>query len=250
MAAMRNGPLARQAAPAGPDEPGLLGRLAARQLVTDEILVAEAEAAGLVAPSARDRTADVVAFTTLIASLVERVTAGATVPEVDVFAFYERNRDRYEIPESRTIRHILVVDEATAYWLVARLRDGDAFARLARDHSIDAGSRDSGGDLGEVRRGVLPQSLEEAIFGADVGTIVGPIQTEHGWHIARVEAASGFRRAPYEEVRASIETELLARERERVFDEWLEQRRAELATVTTESAHWGDPMGGAPSHRH
>ena len=250
VAALRRGPLARRFALAARDEPDLVGRLAARQLVTEEILIIEAEAADVVASSVGEGVGPDGPFAGVIASLAQRVTANVVIPEASVRAFYERNRDRFENLETRGVRHILVAREVMARWLVERIQAGDRFDTLARTHSIDPGSRDSAGDLGDIGRGVLPRVLENAIFDAPVGAVVGPIETEHGWHLARVERRNESRHARYEDVRASIQAELLVSERERVFDEWLERRRAELAVVASEYAYWAYPVKGIPSHRH
>jgi PPIC-type PPIASE domain len=250
MTALRAGPLARHVPPADSGASGSFDRLVARQLVTEEVLALEAEAAGIVGSPTAGATARPDGLSRVVASLVERVTASLTVPESDVRAYYDRNRDRYRIRETRRVRHVLLADAATARWVVDRIRGGVGFEPLAQRYSIDSGSRDLGGDLGEVRRGVLPRALEEAISNAAVGAVVGPIETEHGWHVARVESVTRSGHARYEDVRGSIEAELLAGERERVFGEWLEERRAALAVIATEFAHPGDPVNGVPSHRH
>ena len=71
---------------------------------------------------------------------------------------------------------------------------------IAASESIDAGSRSSGGVLGDVHRGELSGPLEDAIFDAEVGAIIGPVRTEHGWHVVRVEAVSPESVVPYRDV--------------------------------------------------
>ena len=116
--------------------------------------------------------------------------------------------------------------------------------------SIDAGTRTRGGELGDVHRGELSGPLEDAIFSAAVGTVFGPIRTEHGWHVARVDAVSAASCIPYAEARPAIEADLLAAERSRVFGAWLEARRSALAVIEPGFEHPADPVHGFPSHRH
>src|SRR6266511_821945 len=187
-AEVRRGPRGRHLPPGrvgewGPEWQGLR-RWMVQELVTDEVLAHEARLAGVL-----DRV-----------DLVERVTAGVSVSEADMRAYYGRN--------------------------------GDLYRRL------------------EVRRGELTGPLEDAIFGAALGAIVGPIRTEHGWHVARVEDISAPSVVPYAEARSAIEGELLTAARSRAFDAWLESRRKALAVVEPEFAHPGDPVHGMPSHRH
>jgi peptidyl-prolyl cis-trans isomerase C len=54
--------------------------------------------------------------------------------------------------------------------------------------SSDAGTKDKGGDLGEVARGELLPDLDKAVFNATAGTVLGPLESKSGWHILKVEA--------------------------------------------------------------
>lgn len=57
------------------------------------------------------------------------------------------------------------------------------FADLVKQNSSDLGSKDSGGDLGYFQKGMMVKSFEDAVFSAKVGEIVGPIESEFGYHI-------------------------------------------------------------------
>jgi parvulin-like peptidyl-prolyl isomerase len=188
-------------------------RWVVQELVNEEVLAHEARLAGL--PDSVE--------------LVERVTAAVAVPEAEIRAYYERNVDLYRRPEARRIRHALLADEAAAR---------DAAQRIGSATRLD------------VRRGEYTGPLEDALFAAAVGELVGPIQTEHGWHVARVDDMTPASVVPYTEARSAIEAELLTAARSRAFDAWLEGRRKALAVIEPEFAHPGDPIHGIPSHRH
>ena len=132
----------------------------------------------------------------------------------DVRAYFEENKDtRYDRVRAS---HILVPTQAEADALLARLKAGEDFAALAQQLSQDPGSGQQGGDLGEFTRGRLVPEFEEAAFAANVGDLVGPIETEFGWHVIKVTARTN---PTFEEVREEIRTELT------------EQRRAEARTA-------------------
>lgn len=57
------------------------------------------------------------------------------------------------------------------------------FGDLAKQNSSDPGSKDNGGDLGYFQKGMMTKNFEDAIFMAKVGQIIGPIETEFGYHI-------------------------------------------------------------------
>ena len=110
---------------------------------------------------------------------------------------YNREKEQYRLPERARLREIVIVkpenpaaaDEArqraTAAAEQVRATGAD-FAKLASTLS-EAGTREKGGDLGEVARGELLAEIDAAVFNAQAGAIVGPIETRSGWHILKVE---------------------------------------------------------------
>jgi len=70
---------------------------------------------------------------------------------------------------------------------IMRQANSNNFADLAREHSEDKGSGSQGGDLGYFGRGRMVPEFEKAAFDAKVGSIVGPVESQFGYHIIRVE---------------------------------------------------------------
>jgi len=60
------------------------------------------------------------------------------------------------------------------------------FATLAKDNSDDTSNKDKGGELGTFARGVMVKAFEDAAFSGEKGSIVGPVETEFGYHIIHV----------------------------------------------------------------
>jgi hypothetical protein len=257
MQVVRRGPRGRHLPPATGAQPIGILRWMVRELVTEAVLVHEARTAGVIHPGTGPANREHETTTpgpTLsppaVAALVELVTASVAVDEHDVRDFYERNRDRYHRPEARRVRHVLLADEKSAQRVIDRLAAGEAMEAIAATASIDAGSRGQDGVLGDVHRGELSGPFEIALFDAAIGAIIGPIRTEHGWHVARVEAVVPDAIAPFAEVRPAIEAELLAAARTLAFGAWLDARCDALAIIEPGWEHPADPVHGVPSHRH
>lgn len=110
---------------------------------------------------------------------------------------YNREKEQYRLPERARLREIVIVKpENPALAEEARKRaetaasdargPGADFAKIAAAVS-EAGTKDQGGDLGEVARGELLTNLDTAVFNATAGDVIGPIETRSGWHVLKVE---------------------------------------------------------------
>lgn len=80
--------------------------------------------------------------------------------------------------------HILVPTLAEAVNLQEQISNGSDFAELARQNS-KCPSGQNGGDLGMFGRGMMVKPFEDAAFGADIGRVVGPVQTQFGYHLVK-----------------------------------------------------------------
>ena len=159
-----------------------------------------------------------------------QIEAGITVTDDDLQAFYAENKDRYIAPERRRARHILLATEADANAALARLKAGEDFATLARTLSKDTGSAEGGGDLGFSDRNAFVKPFADALFAMAQGETRGPIKTDFGFHVIRLEGIEGGGTRAFADVRADLEQEL---RRDRAADRFGEQqeqaqRRAEL----------------------
>lgn len=85
-------------------------------------------------------------------------------------------------------RHILLEDEQTAMQALQALQQGESFAALARAISTDPGSGSRGGELGEAYIGNYVRKFRQAIEAAEIGALVGPVESEFGFHILQVRS--------------------------------------------------------------
>ncbi|HJQ40710.1 MAG TPA: peptidyl-prolyl cis-trans isomerase [Thermoanaerobaculia bacterium] len=109
---------------------------------------------------------------------------------------YNREKDQYRLPERAHLREIVVLKPELAKMDEARTRAnevaeaakkaGTDFANLASTMS-ESGTKDKGGDLGEIAKGDLVAELDKAVFNAAPGSIIGPIETRSAWFIMKVE---------------------------------------------------------------
>jgi peptidyl-prolyl cis-trans isomerase D len=159
-------------------------------------------------------TADVKAF------LAKTDSAGR------IKSYFDSHKSEYSKPEEAQARHILIradkKDAASvakakgeAEKVVAALKGGADFAKLASEKSEDPGSKAKGGMLDFFPRGAMVPEFEKYVFSAKPGAISEPIQTDFGFHVIRVEAIKPASDKKLEEVQDEIAQKLIAQERSR-----------------------------------
>jgi peptidyl-prolyl cis-trans isomerase C len=89
--------------------------------------------------------------------------------------------------------------------IIERVNKGEDFATLASALTEDPSGKQDGGDLGYFTRGQMVQEFSEAAFKLDKGQISGPVQTQFGWHVVKVEDKRTRQPPPFENVRGEIE---------------------------------------------
>ncbi|MCK5833936.1 peptidylprolyl isomerase [bacterium] len=116
-------------------------------------------------------------------------------------AYYTKNKEKYRRQETAIVNYAKLpvypspsdTMEANAFAesLLVRIQDGEDFAYVAEYFSDDPGSKENGGYLGWITRGQMIPEFEEAVFSADSGELVGPVLTQFGYHLIRVENKEG-----------------------------------------------------------
>ena len=151
--------------------------------------------------------------------------------EEDVRSDYEQNKQRYATAEERRASHILIsfgddkaASKKKAEEILAKAKaDPSSFAKLAKENSVDTGSAVEGGDLSFFGRGMMVKPFEDAVFSAKKGDIVGPVESDFGWHVIYVTDIHPARVRDFNEVRADIEAEYIDQMALREFSEKAEE---------------------------
>jgi len=151
----------------------------------------------------------------------DAIAAGIKVEPAELKQAYDANAKQYTTNEERQASHILIAvkpdasdaakaaakQKATALLEKARAKP-DAFAELAKANSQDTGSAAQGGDLGSFARGAMVKPFEDAVFAAKVGDIVGPVQSDFGFHVIKVTGITPSHVQTFDEVKPRIEAEV------------------------------------------
>jgi peptidyl-prolyl cis-trans isomerase D len=140
--------------------------------------------------------------------------------EQEIQNFYLANQSKFGEPELRTASHILIgapkgdtgarqKAEAKAEALLAEIqKNPKSFADIAKRESQDPGSAANGGSLGTNPRGVMVKPFDEAVFSMKTGELRGPVETDFGYHLIRLDGVTPAKAAPLASVRDSVIAEL------------------------------------------
>jgi foldase protein PrsA len=155
--------------------------------------------------------------------LMDYVTKDVKVSEEQIKQFYEENKEKFVSQGSAHVAHILLGNEDDAKKVMERLNEGEKFEDLAKELSLDEFSKIKGGDLGWIESGNtdLDPNVSKAIFSNDATGIIGPVQSQYGWHVIKIIERGGKGIKPLEDVRQSIENYLLEQEKNKKWQEWL-----------------------------
>jgi len=142
-----------------------------------------------------------------------RAAQTSPISEEELQKFYQEHINEFKPPEEIKARHILVKTEAQATRLMEQLKSGGDFADLAKKTSIDPAAEKGGKlELMDGRdwlpRGSFEKSFEHALFKIPKGQIGGPIKTQFGWHVLKVEDKRDPEPPSFVQVRSMIKNRL------------------------------------------
>lgn len=161
----------------------------------------------------------------LAQKMVESLKASTTLGDEEVKQFYERNKSGlYTFTEDVVrARHILVPadKEQKAQELAQRAKGGEDFSKLARDYSTDPGSGRVGGDLGYFRKVDMVPEFAEIAFALKPGEVGGPVRSQFGWHVIKVDDRRPPGAIPFELTKTDIMNKLLPSKQDEAVSQWL-----------------------------
>lgn len=154
---------------------------------------------------------------------------------------YKADAKRFTVGEQTRARHILVQNDGPealgkAQALLARLKAGESFEKLAGENSFDLVSGTKGGDLGFFGQGTMVKEFEAAVAELkNPGDLSGIVKTEFGYHIIKLEERRPGGVLPYAEVREGLRAEARNRAlrdaREQMINKMLTQFKTDPAAI-------------------
>ena len=207
-----------QGQPAGPD----LDRVVRENLITLEVIAQQAVKDGLEKDPKLQAQIDLAREQILDRALQARFVKTNPISDDVLRADYERMKAELGDKEYLA-EHILVVKEEDAKAIIAELKKGGDFEKIAKEKSIDSGSKENGGKLEWATPVNFDKSFSNAMVNLKKGeTTDTPVKTPFGYHVIRLIDIRPLKAPPFDEIKGRI---LQAKEQE-AFNQMVQQLRA------------------------
>jgi foldase protein PrsA len=156
----------------------------------------------------------------------DKVTKGKDkVTDQQITQYYDKNKNQFAQPERRDLHIILTKTKGKAEQAKSALQSGQPFKKVAKRFSIDDASKAQGGKLPAVAKGQQEKAFDTAIFGADKGKITGPIKTQFGWYVFKVDKINAASQQTLEQAKATIKQVLASQNQQKALDTFVKDFR-------------------------
>jgi len=159
----------------------------------------------------------------LVQYSINKAVGGIKVTDADAQKFYDENPVQFAGQPTVSASHILVDSEEKASEILAQINAGEiSFEDAAKAHS-SCPSSEQGGSLGEFGHGQMVPEFDEACFSMEVDEVRGPVKTQFGYHLIRLDAKNDGEALQFDMVKEQIKDHLLAEKQQKAYQSRINQ---------------------------
>lgn len=213
-----------------PDSPEVRKNIR-EKLIIEEVVAQEALKKGMDKSAEVNTQIDLARQTILIRAYLQDYIKNNPLGDDVLKAEYEKIKSQMGDKEYHA-RHILVENEADAKDIIAKLKKGDKFEKLA-EKSKDPGSKAKGGDLGWAAPANFVPEFSAAMTKLQKGQYTTePVKSQFGWHIIKLEDSRTMQAPPFDEVKQNLRQ----RAQQQQIDKMISDLRAKAKIEETAEA--------------
>lgn len=154
---------------------------------------------------------------------VEKVVRDVRVTDAELEKYYEENKSKLVSDSTVNASHILVDSEDKANELLAKIQSGElSFEDAARQFSTCPSGKE-GGNLGDFSRGQMVPEFDKAVFEMNPGELCGPVKTQFGYHIIKLNSKSEPKEMKLSDIREQLRAKLLAEKQQAAYQSKINQ---------------------------
>ncbi len=145
--------------------------------------------------------------------------ANITASDQENAAYYNSNHATYGAKETRNLSQAVVPDQATANAIAVKAKAGATLAAAAAPGGANAAVTSLSGQTRQAYAGVAGDKVAGAVFSAPSGAVVGPLQSDFGWVVVKVESVKTEGGKSLAQARAEIAAKLTADKRKAAIED-------------------------------
>lgn len=154
----------------------------------------------------------------ILAQLAMRdVLKDVKVSDEEIRDYYEANGKQFEKGATVNAKHILVDSEEKCKEILTAIESEEKTFEDAAQEFSTCPSKAKGGDLGAFGRGQMVKEFEDAAFDAEIGQVIGPVKTQFGYHLIKVEKKTDASTSSLEEVKGKIYQQMMGQKQQDAY---------------------------------
>ena len=158
-----------------------------------------------------------------IARIGPEQVAGITASDQEVTAYYNANKTTYAPSDTRSLSQVVVQDEAAANAIAQRARSGATLAAAAAPAGSGAAVSTLQNQTRAAYAGVAGDKAANAVFAAANGAVVGPVQSDFGWVVVKIDSVTAGGSKTLEQAKAEIATKLTQDKRKSAIEDLVDK---------------------------
>jgi peptidyl-prolyl cis-trans isomerase D len=176
-----------------------------------------------------------------IARIGPEQVSSIAASDQEITAYYNQNKAAYAPSDTRSLSQVVVPDQKTAAAIALRARSGTTLAAAAAPAGANAAVTTLKDQSRQTYAGVAGDKAATAVFGASAGAIVGPVQSDFGWIVVKVESVKAGGGKTLEQARAEIATKITADKRKGAIEDMVDK----VQTALDAGSNFTEAVGAA-----
>jgi peptidyl-prolyl cis-trans isomerase D len=176
-----------------------------------------------------------------IARIGPEQVASVTASDQEVTAYYNQNKATYAPSDTRSLSQVVVPDQATANAIAQRAKGGQPLAAAAAPAGSNAAVTELKDQSRAAYAGVSGDKAAAAVFAAAAGAVVGPIKSDFGWVVVKVDSVKAGGGKTLEQARTEIAAKLTADKRKGAIEDLVDN----VQNALDEGSNFNEAVGSA-----
>lgn len=189
------------------------------KLISSELIAQEAQKSGLDKQPDYLAKEELMRRELLVNSYLQDYVKKNPISDATLKSEYDKFKAQMGDKEFKA-SHILVKTEQEAKDIIAQLGKGGDFAKIAKDKSLDPGSKDKGGDLGWFPPAAMVKPFSDAVVALQKGKYTTtPVQTQFGWHVIKLDDSRDAQPPAFDKVKDDLRNNLQKQQLEKLVND-------------------------------